>query len=71
MKHNLKTFPYAQTAGEMEAWIRKHERELRELLDASDKAMKAWRGVGKHRVDEELAMEWQGCIHTIKEILGE
>ena len=30
MKTNLAYFPYAQTAGEMEAWVRKLKRELRE-----------------------------------------
>ena len=36
MKYNLKNFPYACEAGDMESWIRKFERELRKELEICD-----------------------------------
>lgn len=52
-------------------WKVGFEKELREQLVYGEKAEKAWRGARKHRVDEEIAMEWQGSNRKIKEILGE
>ena len=30
MKDDVSTFPYAQTSGEMEAWVRRFKRELQQ-----------------------------------------
>jgi len=77
LKFNLKNFPEPidglSTVDELKykIWKEAFEKELREQLAYGEKSEKAWRGAKKHRVDEELAMEWQGANHKIKEILGE
>ena len=45
------------------------EKELRDELVYAEKARKAWRGESKHRIDEEIAREWDGIIIAIEEIL--
>jgi len=56
MKNNIKTFPYAQKAEQMEAWIRKFERELR-------KKQREWK--------KALPIASQTALIEIKELLGE
>lgn len=82
MKHNLKNRPHLhwektlselgyETVSDVEKWFEGFEKELRQQLAYGEKSELAWRGARKHRVDEELAMEWQGANHKIKEVLGD
>lgn len=77
MKTNLKNFPSHVEKGDCPTcedyckWKDAFKRELSEKLVYGEKAEKAWRGAKKHRVDEEIAMEWQGANRQIKEILGD
>jgi len=64
MKNNIKTFPYAQKAEQMEAWIRKFERELTERKENLDSILETSR-------TEETFHFRRGIIHLIKELLGE
>jgi hypothetical protein len=80
MKYNLESFPEvpicrnekdrAKLVVRMINWRFGFEKELRAQLVDGEKAEKAWRGARKHRVDEEVAMEWHGSNLKIKEVLG-
>ena len=67
MKHTIQTLKKNLTLAEVEAL----EKELREDLLYSIKCRDAWKGKAKHRIDEEIAREWDGIIIKIKEILGD
>lgn len=59
MKINLKSFPYAQTADQMEAWVRKFKRELQEYIDFVD-------GLRTHGKPKEVLIKYE----VYKQILG-
>ena len=79
MKFNLKNRPihkgYAGTTREFivdqEKWFDGFEKELRDKLVYAEKTRKAWRSKSQHRIDEEIAREWDGIIIAIEEIFGE
>jgi hypothetical protein len=56
---------------QLEDWFVGFEKDLRDKLVYAEKTRKAWRGKSQHRIDEEIAREWDGIIIAIKEILGE
>ena len=68
MKYNLKNVMW--TIDPIKA-RKDFEEELREQLAYGEKCEKAWRGAKKHRVNKEIAENWEGSNHKIKEILGE
>lgn len=74
MKFNLKNFPKTaegENRDDADLWAEGFEKELREKIIYAEKSLKAWRGEKKHRIDEEIAREWDGIIIAIKHILGE
>lgn len=74
MKRTLKNFPKTaegENRDEADLWAEDIEIELRDQLVYAEKARKAWRGENGHRIDENIAREWDGVIIAINKVLGE